>query len=371
LNTFRDEFVDWYDLNRFIELEDYDATENVAAGYVMTQVNLTSRLTILGGVRYEHTKTSYDGNYGFLQGNLGEVGTINDTTGGQTYDDILPMVHLRYRFTPWLDLRLAATRTLSRPDYFNLVPYERINFAEQTIARGNPAIRRTTVWNYDAFLSFYSNDVGLITLGGFYKKLQDIDYLKQARIVGGQFNAYQLTEPVNGGDSEVWGFEVDLQTNLRNLPEPFNGIVINANYSYIRSETEFPFFEIGPRSPDPPYSPQIIDTFRKGTLPGQADHVGNFSLGYDRGGFSGRLSVTYQGRSLQTVGARAELDGYSDRYWRWDLTFAQHIFSNLSVFANWSNISNSPEESFLGDVVYPTDQRYYGWTADLGIRFSL
>jgi hypothetical protein len=106
-------------------------------------------------------------------------------------------------------------------------------------------------------------------------------------------------------------------------------------------------------------------------LPGQADHVGNFSLGYDRGGFSGRLSVTYQGRSLQTVGARAELDGYSDRYWRWDLTFAQHIFSNLSVFANWSNISNSPEESFLGDVVYPTDQRYYGWTADLGIRFSL
>ncbi len=159
------------------------------------------------------------------------------------------MMHLRYRFTPWFDVRLAYTRSLSRPDYFNLVPYERIVFAEQTIARGNPNLRQTKATNYDVYVSFYSNDLGLLTLGGYYKKLRDIDYIRQTRIQGGQFNAYELTEPVNGDESNVWGIEVEVQTNLRNLPSPFDGFVINANYSYIHSETFFPYFEIGPRSP--------------------------------------------------------------------------------------------------------------------------
>jgi hypothetical protein len=47
------------------------------------------------------------------------------------------------------------------------------------------------------------------------------------------------------------------------------------------------------------------------------------------------------------------------------------IFPNLSLLVELSNISNSPEESFLGDVAYPTDNRYYGWTADVGLRFTL
>ncbi|MCC6399091.1 MAG: TonB-dependent receptor, partial [Bacteroidetes bacterium] len=213
----------------FVELDDYDAGEKVTAGYLMTSVNVGEELTILPGIRYEHTSTSYRGKFGFLQGNLGEVGTIRDTTGGRSYDELLPMIHLRYRFTPWLDIRLAFTRSLSRPDYFNLVPYERIVFAEQTIARGNPNIRQTTATNYDVYISFYSNDLGLLTLGGYYKKLRDIDYIRQTRIQGGQFNAYELTEPVNGDASTVWGFEIDIQTNLRNLPSPLDGFVINAN----------------------------------------------------------------------------------------------------------------------------------------------
>ena len=68
-------------------------------------------------------------------------------------------------------------------------PWERINNAEQQIDRGKPDLKHTTAWNYDAFLSFY-NKFGLFTIGGFYKELDNIDYVKTTTIVeqGNIFN---------------------------------------------------------------------------------------------------------------------------------------------------------------------------------------
>ncbi len=370
LDEFHSTYQSHYMLNRFFELQDYSAGENISAGYLMAEVNIGTGLTIIPGFRYEKTKTSYHGKYGFLQGNLGEVGTIKDTTGGQDYDEILPMIHVRYRFTPWFDVRVAYTKSLARPNYFNLVPYEEINFAEQTYVRGNAGLKHTRSTNYDLYISLYSNDLGLLTLGGYYKSLKDIDYIKTTRIIGGTFNAFQLTEPVNGDKSDVWGIEIDVQTNLRNLPAPFDGIVINANYSTIRSKTFFPFFAIGPRSPLPPFTPTIIDTVREGTLPGQSNYIGNFSVGYEKGGFSGRVSVTIQGKSLQTVGVRSELDGYANSFVRWDASANYRFSPLLSIFADLNNFTNQPDQAYLGEVSFPTNEQYFGWTADIGVRLS-
>jgi len=74
---------------------------------------------------------------------------------------------------------------------------------------------------------------------------------------------------------------------------------------------------------------------------------------------------------LSTVGTREELDGYSDDFFRWDLAFQQKIFSNFMIFLNFNNISNIPDRSFLGIKDFPTDEEYYGWTMDIGIRYKL
>ncbi|MCC6397151.1 MAG: carboxypeptidase-like regulatory domain-containing protein, partial [Bacteroidetes bacterium] len=58
LNDFYTAYKSRYGLNRFVELDDYDAGEKVTAGYLMTSVNVGEELTILPGIRYEHTSTS-------------------------------------------------------------------------------------------------------------------------------------------------------------------------------------------------------------------------------------------------------------------------------------------------------------------------
>lgn len=373
LDAFWDTYSSNYQMNRFVELQDYTAGEAITAGYLMTELNLGRRLMILPGFRYEWTENDYDGFIGSLREDLGRQGELIDTTGGQEYGEFLPMAHIRYKFTDWLDLRLAATRTLSRPDYYNLVPFEEINDAELTIRRGNPLLKHTKAWNYDAFLSLYSNHFGLLTLGGFYKKLRDIDYLKlNFRVTGGEYANYALTEPTNADESTVYGLEVDLQTNLRFLPSPFDGILINANYARVHSETLFPYFEIGPRSPDPPFRPTIIDTFRVGRLPGQADYIANLTIGYEKGGFSGRVSMIHQGESLALVGTRSELDGFTDAFVRWDVALSQRIraLGDTQVFLSLNNLSNRADVSYLGIAAYPTAEEYFGWSVDVGVRYA-
>lgn len=369
LRDFWQTYKSRYGVNRFALLDNYDAGETVSAAYLMTQVNVSNRFMLLPGLRIEHTTTDYDAFIGNLRQDLGRTGTISDTTGGQKYDEFLPMLHARYKITSRIDVRAAVTKSLSRPDYFNLVPFIRISPSELTIAEGNPDLKHTKAWNYDLYTSVYSR-LGLFTLGVFYKTLDDIDYLRQSRITEGEFESYTITSPVNGQRSTVKGIEVDLQTNFLMLPEPFSSVVLNANYSFSDSETFFPFLKIGGRSPDPPFRPIVIDTVRAATIPGQARHVANVSLGYEKGGFSGRISFQYQDQALVFVGSRPELDGYTDDLRRWDLSVSQELASGLDVILTVNNLTNNPERAFLGIETLPTNEQIFGWSMDLGVKYK-
>ncbi|MHB8337810.1 MAG: TonB-dependent receptor [Ignavibacteriaceae bacterium] len=369
LNTFYQTNSSRYALNRLISLDTYTAGEKVTALYIMGEFNLFKKIMILPGLRYEQTSTDYNGFVGTLTGTLGQTGIVIDSIGGQNYEDYLPMFHIRYKMFDDFDIRLAYTQSLSRPDYFNLVPYQLIDQENKAITQGNPNLKHIQAINYDLFFSYY-NKFGLYTLGLFYKKLNNIDYTFESRVASGQYQGYTLTQPVNSPEAKVYGIELDAQTNLTFLPAPFDGIIIGANASRIYSQTFFPLFVIGPRSTLPPYAPIIINTFREGRMPGQANWIANFTVGYERGGFSGRVSINYQSDILETVGNTSILDGYSKAYTRIDISLSQKIMNRISLFVDGNNVTNLSEGSYLGTEAYPTSIQIYGWTVDAGIRYK-
>lgn len=371
VNEFAETYRSYYVPDEFVDLEDYSATEQIQAGYAMLELHFfNNKVMLLPGVRIENTRTAYNGVVGFPDGN-GNLGVTLDTTGNRNYTEVLPMLHLQYKFTEWADIRLAATRALSRPDYFNLVPWYRINDFDGVVEQGAPDLKHTKAWNYDAYLSFY-NKLGLFTIGAFYKELEDIDYIRSSKVVPpGRSFTYDLIQAENvEGTSKAYGVEIDLQTNLRFLPRPFNGILLGANYSRIFSETFYPFLD-QTVSPVFPFNSIFIDTVRKGRVPGQADRIANVSIGYEKGGFSGRISMIFQGASLGIVGVREELDGFTDSFTRWDLAMNQKINpEGLTLFLNVNNLSNTPEREFLGTRRYPTRTEYFGWTGGVGARYK-
>jgi TonB-dependent receptor len=388
VEAFRNNYQDYYIPDPTKDLADYEAGENITAGYGMASFSFFNRVDLIGGVRYERTQNSYRSIFGRPvvdeDGNIQNTTGLVDTVGNRVLDQWLPMVHLKFSLFKWANLRLAATKTLNRPNFFSLVPWEIVNWGESYAERGDPNLEHMSAWNYDAILSLFGK-FGLFTVGGFYKEVENIDYTLTSKIFDRESPIYglSLTRPVNAeGTSTILGFEIDLQSNFRFLPFPFNGIVISANYTHLKSETFYPISII--RTLDVfPYTSSVTDTVRSGSMPGQVGDLVNLSIGYEYKGFSARVSMIYQGQSLfvdeeaemgqlaKSIGAVPEKDNIVGASTRWDLVVKQRIKKKFEVFLYVNNLGNTKEQTFIAGSVNKimTSNFVYGTTVDLGLTY--
>jgi TonB-dependent receptor len=394
---------EWYNANRtgistngqqheYVELlignrDRYRVEEQINAAYLMTKLNFGQFASIIAGVRYEDEHNTYKAKYvpritGFLES---QNGVITDTTTVFEKGEWLPNFHLRLKPMQWWDIRLAATRTLARPDFQMRLPALYVNNQDQEIQQRDPFLKNAKAWNYDASMSLYTSRYGLLTVSGFRKKVDDIFYWLNDIVVlttaladslglppeYGPYPQYSLDKPVNTDDSKVWGWEVDLQTNLSFLPGLFQNIVFNANYTKIESETTYPRFRLEqpPGFPPRPPVPVFYQTIRE--MEGQVDHIGNIAIGYDQGGFSGRLSVYFQGSYLDAISTFERLDQYRKSFQRWDISLKQQILRNVVLFMNINNLTNTVEGSRLRFNNLDMGGIRNGMTVDMGLRVTL
>ncbi len=351
----------------------YNALERISAGYMMAEINLGSRVTLIPGFRYEETFLDFAGVSGTTRNNETFRITKTDTSATNTVGTLLPMVHLKYEFIKGLSLRLAATKTLSRPNYLNLTPFAQKHFANfKEVTFGSIDLKIPTAWNYDAMLTWFSK-YGLISVGGFYKEIYDVDINVNFFDWSGDretnpFYGWIVNSPINLDETtKVYGTEMEIQTNLRFLPKPFDGIVISGNFSLIRSESAYPFYYV--EYPAPEYLPVTSDSARILGLQGQADFIANVTLGYEKGRFSGRVSLNYQGAKFATLGNTEFQDEYVDEYLRMDAAFTYKFLNNWQVLVNLVNLTNETERQYIYTVDQTSRIEQYGWQVNLGLRY--
>ena len=118
----------------------------------------------------------------------------------------------------------------------------------------------------------------------------------------------------------------------------------------------------------------FVTATRDGRMPDQPDDVFNFTLGYDIGGFSGRLTYQFTDNILTNVNRTfQELDSYTDTYSRWDFTAYQKLpwlGGGMQAFVNVNNLTNTPERAFTSVLEKLGALQYYGRTVDVGLRYS-
>lgn len=360
-----------------VAADDYDAGERIAAGYLMNETEIGGWLSVMVGARYERTENWYRSIFGKLSQDSDNnliVVYSKDTVGTRTYDDLLPMVHLRAKLADWIDLRMAATRTLARPDFQNLVPREKFDSDNNELFLGNPYLDRIKAYNYDIAVTLYDTYYGLLSVGTFYKVIQNIDFIRfESSYPYGANKTVKLYRPENITDNTyVYGFETELQTNFRFLDAPFNGIVLSVNFSRIFSRTKIPYTIYLPFPAPRGVTPSAYRLFRETSMPGQPDRVANVTLGYEVGAFSSRVSYIYQARALAVIGEGESnrADGYTDAYHRWDLSLKYKLPMDLAIMLNVNNITDVPESSSISFQSYKTEEKYFGLLADIGLSYE-
>ena len=348
--TSQDDVDDFVDNHRSVlksstsidaDVEDFEATEKTSAAYAMTEINFTPKFMLLPGVRYE--KTDVDAT-GYVWDS--ETETISKQNAVHSYDEIFPMVHARYRLTPQTNIRAAVTSAIARPNYYDTAPYRLRD--DEDIELGNPNLNPTYAYNYDIMVEHYAQTIGLLSAGFFFKQIDDpIFVFVYDNDLGGE-----TQQPQNGKNGTITGFEAALQRQLQCLPAPFNGLGIYANYTYTTSDATLP-------------------DGRSAQFSGQPDNVYNFALSYEKGGFSGQLSLNYHDQYVLEYGKASDSDLFVNKHLQLDFSASYKVASSFSIFMELVNLTNEPYRTFMGVEDRPYQLEYYKQWGRLGVRYSL
>ncbi len=324
----------------------YNATEKIYATYLMADHKFSQKFSAIFGLRYEYTDLEYTGNVF----DLDEETTVTDQRTN-SYGNLLPGLHVKYDLNRNTVLRAAWTNTIARPNYFDLVPYAEFSPQDQELARGNPDLLATTAMNFDLMAERYFNTIGLISLGGFYKNLDNFIYVQtQQNFSDPQFgNDLEFTTPLNGGSATVAGFEASFQRQL------WKGLGIYTNYTFTTSTTE----GIEGREND--------DL----SLPGTAEHMFNASLSYETAKLVVRISLNHASGYLDELGGENFEDRFYDQQTFLDVNASYAITPNFRLFVEGNNLTNQPLRFYQGIRARTMQMEFYNARFNLGLKFDL
>lgn len=322
--------------------------EQHISGYAMATYQLNPKTSVIGGLRATQTLLHVKGNTYDKDRNQ-----LNESIFDNNYLALLPMLHFKYSPDDLMNIRLAATRTFSRPDFGALTPGGTFVEVDNTFTSGNPLLKPTFSWNFDAMVEKFFGNVGFVSLGGFYKIISDPIF--QTSTVG-TYNGrdgVNLLRPENGSQAWLRGIEFGINRRFDFLPGFLSGLGINANYTYMQSEMSIP---------------ERNDKVR---IPRQANHLYNVALFYEKGNFNARLAMNHKGGYIQEHGKSATFDSYYGDYTSMDFTASYRLNNKVMIYAEMNNLLNEPMIYYLGDANRPLQVEYYGVRGQMGVKINL
>jgi iron complex outermembrane receptor protein len=162
----------------------------------------------------------------------------------RTYWDYLPSLNLKYEATDKLQLRVSASRTISRPNLGDISPTTTANGTGLTVTKNNPYLDPFRANNADATIEYYFGRDALVGASFFYKNLESlirreisiqslpVTYIRTTGSTTLQ-TAFAVSQLVNGSGVDLKGVELYFQQAFTWLPKPFDGFGTILNYTYI------------------------------------------------------------------------------------------------------------------------------------------
>lgn len=343
---------DAWDSERLSLNDTYDAKEDILATYIMGKVQF-NKLMVLAGVRYEKTKVEYDA---FDVVRDGITVTASPIEGVKDYDFILPNLQLKYSLDEYTAIRFATLFNYARPNFVDIVPYVNFDRDDFQLRLGNPDLLPAKAFNVDLMIERYFSNVGVLSVGLFYKNIDDFQFTRKDPRLSEDFPGYPNTQGFyfeqeqNGENAKVAGIEVNFVRSLDFLPSFLKNLSIDGNYSYTYSDG--------------------FTQDRKGvSLPGQADHTFNTALAGDFGNFTARVSANYNGTFVNSLASSPQGDIYQLARLQIDANASYKISKRFRVFSEFTNITNEPSIRYQGERERISRIAYFGWLARVGISY--
>lgn len=387
-----------------------DADRLSDAAYGNTQEETSIAMYMMANFAFEELAMPIDGNVGVRVVQVDNVShghvKINEVTHPDTgevlleetdqpfdannsYSNVLPSLNLRMAATDDLFIRFAASKAIWAPSFSDLQARMTISGSVNndgvmnfTLDQNtNPYLEPMTANQFDLSAEWYFDENGgMAHLAFFRKDISDFFRKGQSSFSVPASNGQNITGTAtwldNMGTGKINGIEIGASKFFDSLPEPFDGLGLQANYTYIDSEMDVP----------PEAAPVDTD---KSTYPGNlpmeelSENAFNIIGMYEKNGFSARLAYSWRSEYLVSVGSngfnpdfvdgsgKAAIPVYNDDYGQLDASISYTFLDNYTVTAEATNLLQEKTVGIM-DQLAAGDNIAYTYAQDarfaIGIR---
>jgi TonB-dependent receptor len=331
------------------------------------------------GLRVVSTSLSVDGGqknqsptfYGSASWN-GVDSNVVPVTTNRSYTDVLPSFNATANITDTQLVRLGGARVVAPQDLYSLGLGNSYNFTRSGSgtnfifaggSSGNPNLDPYRASQAVVSYENYFARGALLSVGGFWKQ---IDSFVETQAVPVTFagTTSNVNEPVNAGKGRVYGLEFGVQYALDSTI--LRGLGVAANYTLSQSSSD-----------------QTTAFSTHAGIPGVAHDSFTIQTYYERFGFSGRLSYSYQGKRVNDslvgstfqvydkVGNPEVLQVYAAAYGQLDAQVSYDINEHIGVVVSAQNITDEAAHTYLQWANQPFTYDDWGRRYFFGVKFKL
>lgn len=361
------------------EIYNYFGDENVYGAYGMATLNFDP-FHILLGARIEHTASSYEGRVvEYNRFNQFEDASDTSASASQTY--VFPNLQVDFELNEQTKIKAAYSKTLSRPEFNLLAPFELLTPQDTSIFSGNPDLEPILSDNLDLIVDYKFQNGGFVSLTGFYKNMTGFieSVTSEIQINRGQYTYFEplFDDGVNqitgtrtsyensDNTASVYGAEIALQKSLRFLPGILQNLGTYVTYTWTDSKFE---------------NARGDET----AIPGQSPHAINAALNYQENRFFAQLSYHWTAEILSDLEentqlapsvseGRVYLDRFQDGYQALSVSASFEVSEQVQVWSNMYNLLSVEQIEYAYQrSAYPTSiYQRNGIEFNVGVRVCL
>jgi GH24 family phage-related lysozyme (muramidase) len=352
---------DQFDINTYsggMTPQTYSGEQNIHAGYASMDYTLTDKLTANVSLRFEKVKQTVDYRTQFVSEEISSTFDRNE---------FLPNVILKYELNDKQNLRFAASKTYTLPQFKEraLFIYEDINQA--TI--GNPSLYPSQNYNADIKWEFFPERDELISVTAFGKYIMDpINEI----IIASATNDISW---VNIGDSGyAVGAELEVRKNLYTIEGEFdNRISAGLNLAYMKTHQD-----IDAEKVDDETELSINPTNDTSSFAGASDLLLNADVSYTKNwsankGITATAMYSYYSDRLFAIGNLGKGNLVDKGMGAVDLVFKTRLGQHVSIDLVGRNLLNPRfervQENATGEAPVVNYKR--GAFIGLGLTYKL
>jgi outer membrane receptor protein involved in Fe transport len=267
----------------------YTADMKIYGGFGMLDLSLGSKWRIVAGVRIEDADIRVVTRDPFAPGTPFVANLVNR--------DPLPAVNLIYALTPRQNLRFSYSKTVSRPDFRELSPFEFTNVQGGFNVAGNPNLKRAKIDNYDGRWEWFPGGNQLIAASFFSKSFADPI---EATI---QPTTDLRSSFLNAKSAINRGFELEMRQGLARFSPKLRTLALQTNFTFVDSSVTIRPEDRG------------ILTSTNRPLAGQSRYIYNVMAEWaqPRWRSQARFYANHVSRRLSEVGTNGLPDIYQER----------------------------------------------------------